>query len=245
MAGPLIQRRHRRHHRVDGVDDEADDGAGAELRARLDDALRDARVGLEEVVPRHARLAREARRHQDEMAARQTLLEVVDGVLAHLHDVALHRALALQVAKVRGDARRGDHGHVQIEYAQLTHVRIHAHQQRQRLADAAGPPADANLEAAGGCLAGLGLGLGLRLGIRLALALALALRRLACLPIRGDGRLLVRALVKCRKLVVRVGLAVLGVNALVGHLRRATQKAALTECKGRCARRRATRGGGL
>mmetsp|Transcript_40519 Transcript_40519/g.81274 ORF Transcript_40519/g.81274 Transcript_40519/m.81274 type:complete len:285 (+) Transcript_40519:95-949(+) len=57
------------HRRVHGVRDDADDGLRTVLGDTLDKRLNDARVRVEKVVARHARLARHTRRDDDDVCA--------------------------------------------------------------------------------------------------------------------------------------------------------------------------------
>mmetsp|Transcript_36726 Transcript_36726/g.79540 ORF Transcript_36726/g.79540 Transcript_36726/m.79540 type:complete len:289 (+) Transcript_36726:634-1500(+) len=233
----LVELGHGGNHGVDRVHDHAQDGLGAELGASFDDALGDVRVGLEKIIASHAWLSGHAGWHQDQIAASQALLQEVNGLFAHLHYVAFHGSLALEVGEVGGHAGRRHHRNIEIEDAQLLDVGVHAHEQRQRLADAAGSATNADLEIAGGLGLLLGLGLSLSLGFRLSLCLGLGLRlglslglglrllllallRLlggsASLPVGLDGLLLVLALVVGSELIVGVRLAVLGVDSLLG-----------------------------
>mmetsp|Transcript_9536 Transcript_9536/g.21699 ORF Transcript_9536/g.21699 Transcript_9536/m.21699 type:complete len:455 (+) Transcript_9536:427-1791(+) len=241
----LVELSHGRHHGVHGVHDEGDNRLRAELGARADEALRDVRVRLEEIVARHAGLPRHARRDEHEVAAGEALLEVLLGVATHLHDIALASALALEVAEVGCHARGRHRGDREIADAELLDVGVHAHEEGERLANASRTAEDADLECTSGpgllrlglglrlhlglglglwlrlllgllCGLALGLGLRLRLRLRLRLALALLLHGLALLPVCLDRRLLVLlGLPVSVELLPQVGDAVLGVDPLL------------------------------
>mmetsp|Transcript_72284 Transcript_72284/g.169395 ORF Transcript_72284/g.169395 Transcript_72284/m.169395 type:complete len:331 (+) Transcript_72284:580-1572(+) len=196
----LVQLGHSRHDRVHRVDDHSQHGIRTILCASFHNAFGNVRVHLEEVIAGHPRLPGHASRDEDQVAALEALLEVVDRLRADLHDIAFHIALPLQVAQVRCDARRWHHGNADVEDAQLLDIGVEGHKHRKRLSNSTGAATDAHLEVASRfCLRsilGLGLGLHLRLGfglwcwrLRLLLGLHLGLRLRLGLWCWGRGRL--------------------------------------------------------
>jgi len=124
----LVELAHGGHDGIDRIHDETEHGIGAELRAGLHDVLRDASIRAQEISPSHARLARQARGHQDEVAARKALLQLLDGLVRQLEGVARHLRLPLDVRQVGSDTGRGHHRNGQVEDTQLTHMLVGRHQ---------------------------------------------------------------------------------------------------------------------
>mmetsp|Transcript_118864 Transcript_118864/g.243040 ORF Transcript_118864/g.243040 Transcript_118864/m.243040 type:complete len:268 (+) Transcript_118864:545-1348(+) len=144
----LVELAHGRHHRVHRVHNETQDRIGAELRASLNDVLRNPSVDSQEVCASLARLAGKPSRNEHERAPCEALLELVDGLVILVDGVTLHLALLLQVREVSGHALSGHHGDSQIIDAELADMRVRGHEQAERLADAACATADADLEVA-------------------------------------------------------------------------------------------------
>mmetsp|Transcript_15153 Transcript_15153/g.24126 ORF Transcript_15153/g.24126 Transcript_15153/m.24126 type:complete len:251 (+) Transcript_15153:480-1232(+) len=182
----LVELGHGWHDGVHWVDYHAKNCPGTELGAGLHNALGDVRVDLEEVVTGLPWLARHACRDEDQVAASEALLQVVDRLLSNVHLVASDRVLPLEVAQVGCHAGWRHHGHAEVKDAKLLHFGVHGHQQRQRLADAASTATHANLEVTRGhglLLLELWLGLGLCLHLWRRLLLLLLL--LLCLCVRA------------------------------------------------------------
>mmetsp|Transcript_61989 Transcript_61989/g.85515 ORF Transcript_61989/g.85515 Transcript_61989/m.85515 type:complete len:323 (-) Transcript_61989:3-971(-) len=127
-----------RHRGVDGVRDDQDGRIGAGLGAARDQVLHDAGVDVEQVVARHAGLARHAGRDHHNIAAVQSLGQLITRE-------ARARRVGGDVGEVRGNAG-GDGSHV--EARERSDPRVDLQQQREWLADAARGAQDAALEAA-------------------------------------------------------------------------------------------------
>ena len=88
-----------RHRRVDRVGDDVEQRARARVRARRDEVAHDPGVDLEQVVARHARLARHAGRDDDDVAPLEGVVELVGS------RVSRDGGLGVDVGEVGGDAR--------------------------------------------------------------------------------------------------------------------------------------------
>ena len=88
-----------RHRRVDRVRDHVQQRPRARVGARGDQVAHDPGVDLEQVVARHARLARDPSRDDDDVAALERLVELVGA------RVARHDGLGVDVGEVGGDSR--------------------------------------------------------------------------------------------------------------------------------------------
>mmetsp|Transcript_42950 Transcript_42950/g.77634 ORF Transcript_42950/g.77634 Transcript_42950/m.77634 type:complete len:296 (+) Transcript_42950:656-1543(+) len=231
----LVELGHGWHDGVHWVDYHAKNCPGTELGARLNNALGDVRVDLEEVVTGLPWLARHACRDEDQVAASEALLQVVDRLLSNVHLVASDRVLPLEVAQVGCHAGWRHHGHAEVEDAELLDVGVQAHEQRKRLTDAAGTAADADLEVTRRFLLHHRLGLDLWLwfvgllsllsllwllllgSLALALALWLLALDLAVLPVGCEGLRLVLLLVEGLELLPGVRDTVFLIDAALAN----------------------------
>jgi len=120
-----------------------------ELRASLHEGLDDARVGVEQVVPRHARLPRHAGGDHHHVGTRERLLQ--PGIAPHrerhrTRQPPHHRRAGRDVGQVRGDAGRAD----DVVARQLGYLRRELAQEGQWLADPAGGAEHGHLRLGGG-----------------------------------------------------------------------------------------------
>mmetsp|Transcript_46391 Transcript_46391/g.93626 ORF Transcript_46391/g.93626 Transcript_46391/m.93626 type:complete len:371 (+) Transcript_46391:111-1223(+) len=141
---------HGGHDGVHRVDDQSDDGVGAVAGASLHYVLGDADVDVQQVCAVHSRLPGHPRWHQDQVAAAEALAQVVHRLLrVRVEHVGLHLALPLDVREVCGNAFGRHRRQREVVDRELRDVVVHGHEHGERLADAAGAPADADLEVAG------------------------------------------------------------------------------------------------
>mmetsp|Transcript_3394 Transcript_3394/g.9161 ORF Transcript_3394/g.9161 Transcript_3394/m.9161 type:complete len:373 (+) Transcript_3394:45-1163(+) len=126
------------HGAVDGVADHVDERVGARLGARLDESRDDACVDFEEVVARHARLARHSGGDDDEVTSAERVVQLL---VAH---VPLGDGRRVDVADVRGNAWRAR----DIVERHLVDHGVHLHEHGERLSDASGCPEHSHLASA-------------------------------------------------------------------------------------------------
>mmetsp|Transcript_72518 Transcript_72518/g.235571 ORF Transcript_72518/g.235571 Transcript_72518/m.235571 type:complete len:353 (-) Transcript_72518:213-1271(-) len=118
QAALLVEFGHGRHYGRHRVDDEAHNGIRAELRTRLHYALDHATVILDELFFLLA-LNGHSDAGQDQVAASQALLQVVNFLLDRRQGVCLDAAAALDVIEVFGDALRRKHRNGPIIHSEL------------------------------------------------------------------------------------------------------------------------------
>mmetsp|Transcript_42642 Transcript_42642/g.92720 ORF Transcript_42642/g.92720 Transcript_42642/m.92720 type:complete len:299 (-) Transcript_42642:30-926(-) len=240
----LVQLSHSWHDGVDRIHDEPQHGFGAELCACLHKLLGDVRIDLKKIVARHARFAGHTRGDEDQIASRETLLEVLHWFRIDVQHVALHLTLPLQVSQISCHASSRYCGDCEIKDTQLLDIGIQGHEHGQRLSNSTRATADADLEISRRLhLLGLGLGLGfcldlglclclrlrscfwlgffrlcLSFGFGLGRSLLLTLLHLTLLPVSLDGLLFVLASIEGRELFPGVRSTVLGIDSALGHL---------------------------
>mmetsp|Transcript_29535 Transcript_29535/g.68682 ORF Transcript_29535/g.68682 Transcript_29535/m.68682 type:complete len:218 (+) Transcript_29535:548-1201(+) len=141
------------HNRVHRVHDEPHDGIGAVLGNRLNCALGNVRVDLQEVLPVLSWLPWHACRNQHEVAALQDVAGFVNGlVLVECQRERVHLALPFEMREVGGNTCCWHHSDVQVDEHQLLHQRVQSHQQGQGLPDSTSAANNADFEVASGNL---------------------------------------------------------------------------------------------
>mmetsp|Transcript_1166 Transcript_1166/g.4304 ORF Transcript_1166/g.4304 Transcript_1166/m.4304 type:complete len:296 (+) Transcript_1166:757-1644(+) len=123
----LLQHFRRNWHRgVHRVGNHVNHRTRAVIRDRLHQSLHDTTVNRKQIIARHPRLARHARRNDHHISILQRRTEL------RIARVTLHLRSRVHVRHIRGDTGRTR----DIVQRQLRHERVHLHQQPARLSDA-------------------------------------------------------------------------------------------------------------
>merc|ERR1712079_914357 len=147
----LVHLRGDGHSRVDRVGDDADHGVGAHLGRSGGKGGDDGGVGVEEIVPGHARLPWHTGRDHNDLSADKGGFKLVGS-----HETS-NTSRSLDVGEVGSNTRGGN----DVVEGQLGHSWVQLEQHRQRLTNASSSSHDSHADIVGG---GGGEGAGSRLG---------------------------------------------------------------------------------
>lgn len=125
-----------RHRRVDRVRDDSDQGLGASLGTSCGQIAHNRRVGVEQIVTGHARLAGNSGRNDDDVGVGQSLLQIFRPI------VAGDLRVGFNVRQIGGHSGRVDN----IVQGQFRHQGALLQQEGQRLANATGSTANGHLD---------------------------------------------------------------------------------------------------